>query len=106
MYAKFNYNDCHYEGKEGGVYTESARRLKQQMAFFTRVYPSLRLKHWQIYETGWPYARGGFIKRVISSCANLLGGRQLFGSTFGNRFSGIFVYHRPAGGLVQSGPLS
>jgi SAM-dependent methyltransferase len=74
---------------------------KQQMAFFTRVSPSLRLQHWQVYETGWPYDSGGFIKRVIASFANRLGGKQLFGSTFGNRFSGIFVCHRTVGELEQ-----
>lgn len=78
---------------------------KQQMAFFFRASPSLHLQHWQIYETGWPYASGGFIKRVIASFAHWLGGKQLFGSTFGNRFCGIFVCHRPAGEMVQTDHL-
>jgi 2-polyprenyl-3-methyl-5-hydroxy-6-metoxy-1,4-benzoquinol methylase len=29
MYAKADYHDCHYEGKEDGEYTESAQLLKQ-----------------------------------------------------------------------------
>jgi hypothetical protein len=53
------------------------------------------LKHWQIYETGWPYASGGAIKRAIAALATALGGRRIFGSTFGNRFRGVFVVEKP-----------
>lgn len=77
---------------------------KQQLAFFTSVAPSLRLQHWHIYETGWPYARGGFIKRMIASFANRLGGKQLFSITFGNRFCGIFVCQRLSGGMEHTDP--
>ena len=31
MYAKADYHDCYYEGKEGGAYTESAQLLKKYL---------------------------------------------------------------------------
>jgi hypothetical protein len=46
--------------------------------------------HWEVYETGWPYASGGAPKRSIAGLANVLGGKTLLGWTFGNRFRGIF----------------
>jgi len=46
---------------------------------------------WRVYETGWPYASGGLVKRTIASVAVMLGGKKCFGTTFGNRFEGIFV---------------
>lgn len=64
----------------------------QQLAFFRKLDPSLQLLHWDIYETAWPYAEGGLLKRVISHAAMLLGGRRIGGITFGNRFTGIFRY--------------
>jgi len=67
---------------------------KQQLDFFTRVEPCLRLQHWDIYETGWPYAGGGTIKRVIAGLATRLGGKETFGVTFGNRFCGLFTYQQ------------
>lgn len=76
---------------------------KQQLAFFSRVDPALSLRHWHIYETGWPYASGGFIKRMIAGFANGFGGKQLLGITFGNRFCGIFVYQRSLLETQQSG---
>lgn len=65
---------------------------RQQLAFFHRVDPTLEPLHWDIYETGWPYAEGGFIKRFISQSAMWVGGRQFSGMTFGNRFTGLFRY--------------
>jgi 2-polyprenyl-3-methyl-5-hydroxy-6-metoxy-1,4-benzoquinol methylase len=65
---------------------------KQQKAFFSRAEGRLELKYWQVYETGWPYANGGLLKRAISRIAVSIGGRVLFGLTFGNRFRGIFIY--------------
>jgi len=65
---------------------------RQQLAFFQRVEPSLERLHWEIYETGWPYASGGLIKRLIARAALLVGGRRLGSTTFGNRFTGIFRY--------------
>lgn len=65
---------------------------KQQLAFFSRVEPCLELKYWQIFETGWPYANGGAVKRTISRVAVCLSGRQFLGVTFGNRFRGLFIY--------------
>lgn len=65
----------------------NARRQKD---FFTRVEPRLTLLHWETYETGWPYAGGGPMKRTIATLAVVLGGRTIFGETLGNRFRAIF----------------
>lgn len=62
-----------------------------QKAFFSLVDPSLTVHHWQVYETGWPYASGGFIKRNVASLAKLMGGQQFAGVTFGNRFMTILI---------------
>ena len=74
----------------------------EQFAFFTRVEPCLDLKSWNIYETGWPYASGGMVKRAISALAVFLSSSPFLGKTFGNRFCGIFTYRESAGALVRS----
>jgi len=66
---------------------------KQQLAFFRRIEPQLNLLAWSVYETGWPYAGGGAVKRAIAGAARLMSGRQLFGLTCGNRFRGVFTLH-------------
>lgn len=76
---------------------------KQQMAFFSRVEPSLDLRHWQVYDTGWPYASGGAVKRLISGLAIRLSGKQFVGSTFGNRFRGVFTYQKSSVAADQRG---
>ena len=63
-----------------------------QKAFFARVDPGLRVCHWQVYETGWPYASGGFAKRCIAMFAIFMGRRRFAGTTFGNRFKTILVH--------------
>lgn len=62
-----------------------------QKAFFTRVDESLSMRHFQVYETGWPYGSGGFVKRSIAAFAIFMGGRRFAGTTFGNRFKAILV---------------
>lgn len=62
----------------------------QQLAFFTRAEPGLSRIHWDVHETGWPYASGGALKHAIVSIAIALGGKQIGGATFGNRFRGVF----------------
>jgi 2-polyprenyl-3-methyl-5-hydroxy-6-metoxy-1,4-benzoquinol methylase len=62
-----------------------------QKAFFTRVDESLRMRHWEVHETGWPYRSGGLIKRSIAALAVLMGGHHCAGATFGNRFKAILV---------------
>ena len=64
----------------------------QQLAYFQKLNPSLQLLHWEIYETAWPYAEGGLVKRGIARTALWLGGKQLAGVTFGNRFTGVFRF--------------
>lgn len=73
---------------------------KQQLAFFSRVEPYLDLKYWQIFETGWPYANGGLVKRAISGLAVRLSGRYFLGATFGNRFRGVFIYRESLDTMV------
>lgn len=63
---------------------------RQQLAFFRRVEPRLSLHRWELYETGWPYARGGRLKRTIARAAIALSGLRR--SLFGNRFRGLFLY--------------
>ncbi len=64
----------------------------QQLDFFKRVSPKLKLIHWEIYETGWPYANSGIIKNLISRVAIGLSGVSIGRATLGNRFTGIFQY--------------
>ncbi len=64
---------------------------KAQKGFFTRVDSNLSLGFWQVYETGWPYASGGLIKRSIAAVAVLMGGRKFARTTFGNRFKAILT---------------
>ncbi len=64
---------------------------KQQRDFFNNVDASLKLKYWRVYETGWPYLSGGIVKKMIAYTAIFLGGKKLFGMTFGNRFQAVFI---------------
>lgn len=66
---------------------------RQQQLFFSR-FPTLKLLYWEVEETGWPYASGGFVKRQIAKLARRMGGRKIFGITFGNRFRGIYQFCR------------
>jgi SAM-dependent methyltransferase len=69
------------------LYRASSR---QQLAFFQRVEPRLSLQRWELYETGWPYARGGRLQRTIARTAIALSSWRR--SLFGNRFRGLFLY--------------
>lgn len=62
-----------------------------QKSFFENLNPRLTMNHWEVYESGWPYVRGGVIKRSISALAVLMGGREFAGMTFGNRFKAILI---------------
>ena len=64
----------------------------QQMAFFQKTVPRLKLLSWEIYETGWPYANNGPLKNLISKFACVLGGVKFRGVVFGNRFRAIFQH--------------
>ena len=63
---------------------------QQQLRFFQRITPQFERLHWAIYETGWPYADGGLIKRGIARVAISMGGKRFGGTIFGNRFIAIF----------------
>ncbi len=62
----------------------------QQLALFARIGPGLSRLHWELHETGWPYASGGALKRAIACMAMALSGKRIGGSAFGNRFRGVF----------------
>ncbi len=64
---------------------------QSQKAFFTRLSKGLSMVHWEVYDTGWPYASGGLIKRRIAALAVFMSGRHFSGATFGNRFKAILV---------------
>ncbi len=63
---------------------------RQQAQFFERFHNALELVHWDVEETGWPYANGGPIKKSIATLAKVLGGRTMAGVTFGNRFRAVY----------------
>lgn len=62
-----------------------------QAQFFSWMDDGLRLVAWKLEETGWPYASGGLLKRLIASLAIRLGGRQILGVQFGNRFKAVLM---------------
>ena len=66
-----------------------------QKRFFSIADPSLKMIHWQIYETGWPYAQGGLIKRTIAFFAKMIGGKRVASITFGNRFKTVLLKNDP-----------
>ena len=74
---------------------------KQQLAFFQHTEPRLELISWTVYETGWPYAYGGLVKRIISAIALFMGGKRLFGVTFGNRFRSVFRYRESVASVID-----
>lgn len=67
---------------------------KQQLKFFYRVQLDLTLEYWEVYETGWPYLKGGFLKNLIATLAIKLSGTNLLSTTLGNRFCGVFLTHK------------
>lgn len=64
---------------------------RQQLKFFQVRSFALEPVAWNVSETGWPYASGGALKRCIAHAARLLGGWKFLETTFGNRFSSVFV---------------
>lgn len=65
--------------------------VDSQLKFFQRLGENVKLVEWEVGETGWPYSRGGVLKRLIARLARQLGGRQLFGVVFGNRFKAVLI---------------
>lgn len=63
----------------------------QQADLLLRAEPRLSSLHWDVHETGWPYSRGGALKRAIAGVAQAIGGKRIGATTFGNRFRGIFL---------------
>jgi len=68
---------------------------KQQRRFLDSIDADIECRHWQVYETGWPYkdcyTDTGVVKRMIAEISILMGGAPFFGEVFWNRFRGIFV---------------
>jgi SAM-dependent methyltransferase len=62
----------------------------QQLAFLMRPDFGLSRLYWDVQETGWPYAGGGALKRLVAGVAKAFGGKQFRSTTFGNRFRGVF----------------
>ena len=60
-----------------------------QRSFFQHLLPGAKELHWQVEETGWPYAAGGFAKRLIAVTARRLSGWRFMGCVLGNRFQMI-----------------
>lgn len=52
-------------------------------------------QHWRVYETGWPYAYGGPIKRLIATIAQGTSNvASFFGFELGNRFESIYIHKK------------
>jgi 2-polyprenyl-3-methyl-5-hydroxy-6-metoxy-1,4-benzoquinol methylase len=64
---------------------------KTQLNFILELNSRIKCLHWEVYETGWPYANNGFLRNLIAQSAIFLGGKRLFSSVMGNRFKGIFI---------------
>ena len=45
-----------------------------------------RIIDYKIYETGWPYNSGGYLKKIIALAAILFSQLNFFGFKIGNRF--------------------
>ncbi len=67
---------------------------KQQLKFFTQMDDNLEILHWHVYETGWPYSKGGALKKFIASISVRIGSLRLFDIVFGNRFKAIIRYKK------------
>ena len=65
-----------------------------QKNFLVGLSSDLKLLHWRVYETGWPYINGRGIKKVIGKVAVFFSGLRIFGITFGNRFEAVLVFRR------------
>ena len=45
-----------------------------------------KIINYKIYETGWPYNSGGYLKQSIALAARLFSKLNIFGFKIGNRF--------------------
>lgn len=59
----------------------------QQRLLFCTAFPSHRMHLWRVFDSGWPYSKGGLIKRCIAYSSVFLSG---FGKNIGNRFVACF----------------
>ena len=63
---------------------------KQQINFFNR-FDDLELLYWEVYDTGFPYSHGNFIKKLISKISKFFSGKSFLNFIFGNRFRVVFI---------------
>jgi hypothetical protein len=49
-------------------------------------------EHWKVSESGWPYAKGNWIKRRVAAAALTLGGKTFAGNQLCNRFQGLYSF--------------
>lgn len=61
-----------------------------QSRFFRQRFPILKPLFWQVSESGWPYAKGNWIKRRVAAAALTLGGKTFAGIQLGNRFQALY----------------
>jgi SAM-dependent methyltransferase len=77
-----------------GAPTHLIRTHAQAQRNFVRHLPgAFQERHWRVYETGWPYAYGGTVKRSIALAArgsSVLG--NAIGLSLGNRFEAIYRF--------------
>ena len=63
--------------------------FKNQISMINKL-KKYKIIKYQIYETGWPYNEGHFIKKFIAKTAMIFAKLNIFGFKFGNRFRVIF----------------
>jgi 2-polyprenyl-3-methyl-5-hydroxy-6-metoxy-1,4-benzoquinol methylase len=75
---------------------------RTQRKFFERTLEKFVLRHWCVYETGWPYIEHKGIKYNIGRLSVVLGGKSVFGYTLGNRFTAILKSCSPTSDILNT----
>lgn len=65
---------------------------RAQAMFFQDATYSLDCLSWNVWENGWPYSQGRFLKRLISRLSILWCNHFTSGQQFGNRFRAVYKY--------------
>merc|ERR1711991_461577 len=58
--------------------------FKNQLSMINKL-KKYKLVKYEIYETGWPYNNGGYLKKIIAMAAIILSKLNFFGFKIGNR---------------------
>jgi len=85
---QFHSPDSICSGEPSHLFLTSATA---QSRFFRERFPCLKPVYWRVWESGWPYAQGNWIKRAIANQALAVGGKSVAGIVFGNRFQAIYI---------------